>query len=67
MHNNYISVQCTSYGLRYVNRFLTTLKKLRSINANFRSNQIGLDGIELLYNCFGEATQLEIVNLILDQ
>ncbi|CAD8045114.1 unnamed protein product [Paramecium primaurelia] len=60
------NVSCTSFGLRYVNRFLTTQKKLRNINLNFRSNQIGLDGMELLYNGFGQATQLEIVNLILD-
>lgn len=52
---DYISVNCTSYGLRYVNRFMTSQKKLRNINMNFRSNQIGLNGIELLYNCFGEA------------
>ncbi|CAD8074214.1 unnamed protein product [Paramecium sonneborni] len=33
---------------------------------NCRQNQIGLNGMELLYNCFGQATQLETVNLILD-
>ncbi|CAD8185905.1 unnamed protein product [Paramecium pentaurelia] len=60
------NVNCTSYGLRYVNRFMTTQRKLRIINMNFRSNQIGLNGMELLYNCFGEAVQLEEVKLILD-
>ncbi|CAD8119751.1 unnamed protein product [Paramecium sonneborni] len=60
------NVSCTSFGLRYVNRFLSTQKKLRNISLNFRSNSIGLDGMELLYNGFGQATQLEIVNLILD-
>ncbi|CAD8127994.1 unnamed protein product [Paramecium sonneborni] len=60
------NVNCSSYGLRYVNRFLTSQKKLKSINLNLRSNQIGLNGMELLYNCFGEAVQLEEVKLILD-
>ncbi|CAK57219.1 unnamed protein product (macronuclear) [Paramecium tetraurelia] len=60
------NVSCSSFGLRYVNRFLVSQKKLRSISLNFRSNQIGLDGMELLYNGFGQATQLETVNLILD-
>ncbi|CAD8108628.1 unnamed protein product [Paramecium primaurelia] len=60
------NVSCSSFGLRYVNRFLVTQTKLRNISLNFRSNQIGLDGMELLYNGFGQATQLETVNLILD-
>ncbi|CAD8127214.1 unnamed protein product [Paramecium sonneborni] len=60
------NVFCSSYGLRYVNRLLTTQKKLRSINLNLRSNQIELNGMELLYNCFGEAVQLEEIKLILD-